>query len=583
MEPRAYIYSRYSSAKQAEGDSLRRQYDECFEFAGTLGVPIDATLTDEGLSGYTGLNRIKGALGSFLKRVERGEIGRGSYLLVDSMDRISREDETVVLNLLTGLSLSGIRLCNVSERHVLAEKPETTDWIRLLVHASRSHKESEEKGRKVREAHGRSKQLARSEGRVWHAAGPHWLEAVVEGAGKSRTIRFEPVAERVAIVRRIFDLREAGFGTTAIARRLTDDGVMPPKGKHGWHHSAVLEVLKNRAVLGEYQPRRCPKGHRGSRRPADGDPVPGYYGDGIITPEQFYRVAAIIAARSPKTRLPNRRQVSSLFSGIARCGECGARMGIHVAKGGRTPVLRCYDAARGLCSNRTRFAYPEVERAILSRVADFDLSRCPVESSEAEQALAVASGRLAELEHQVTNLLDKMERLGVEESLEARYQQRCSERDALRAQLPTLQQAANAAGHHIDAHSRRGEIEALFAAMAGQDDRDLFETRTRLSQAIRDVVTNIRFSPEATHTLVLGASERPSTVTVKAGFEVSVLDGFSTYSFRLTEGRAFELLLASPASAGLLQMAKYRKRFVGNDPAKMAKATRILQNIAGQR
>jgi DNA invertase Pin-like site-specific DNA recombinase len=119
--PIAYAYSRYSSAAQAEGDSLRRQLAGCFEWAEKHGLELDTSLRDHGVSGFTGLNRIRGALGSFLHRVELGQIEDGSYLLVDSMDRLSREKEGEVLHLLTGLTRKGIKVVNVSEDHVLDE------------------------------------------------------------------------------------------------------------------------------------------------------------------------------------------------------------------------------------------------------------------------------------------------------------------------------------------------------------------------------------------------------------------------------------------------------------------------------
>ncbi len=44
------------------------------------------------MSGYTGANIETGSFGRFLEAVRNGEIPKGSYLLVESLDRLSRRD-----------------------------------------------------------------------------------------------------------------------------------------------------------------------------------------------------------------------------------------------------------------------------------------------------------------------------------------------------------------------------------------------------------------------------------------------------------------------------------------------------------
>jgi hypothetical protein len=58
-------------------------------FAAELGVELDETLTDPGVSAYRGKNRIEGALGEFHRRVQARQIEKGSYLFVESLDRIA--------------------------------------------------------------------------------------------------------------------------------------------------------------------------------------------------------------------------------------------------------------------------------------------------------------------------------------------------------------------------------------------------------------------------------------------------------------------------------------------------------------
>ena len=98
---KAYSYIRFSSEKQRRGDSLRRQLEDSEAYAAANGLKIDDTLKfrDEGLSAYDGTNLEKGALGRFIEAVKIGRIERGSHLLVESLDRLSRQKVDVALRM----------------------------------------------------------------------------------------------------------------------------------------------------------------------------------------------------------------------------------------------------------------------------------------------------------------------------------------------------------------------------------------------------------------------------------------------------------------------------------------------------
>ncbi|MDP3750075.1 MAG: recombinase family protein [Phenylobacterium sp.] len=550
MAEKAYSYSRFSSRAQAEGDSLRRQLAAAFAYADEHGLDLDTSLQDRGVSGFTGANRLRGALKGFKDRIEAGVIERGSYLLIDSFDRLSREAVTEATYQLLGIALAGIKVVTLNDKKVFGPDATMPEVMMAVLEIDRSHHESLEKGRKVALAHGESKRKAREEGRIWHSKGPTWLERDGDV--------WRVIPGKARIVQKAFDLREAGMGTTLIARRLEEDGEPTPNGgAGGWHHSAVLEILKNRAVLGEYQPRLSRNGNRASRRPADGEPIVGYYVP-IISEGQFHRVQGLISAVRPKAgRRPNAVQVNNLFAGISRCSECGGSMGIHFSgRAGAVHFLRCYNAARRLCGNRTRFSYPKVEAAVLRHVADFDLSPNAIRTDDAQRALDAGLGRLAELESKIEALLTRMEVLGEDDMIAMRYAQRRGERESLKREIKGLQAVVASSNARIDPELRRVEIDQLFADIAGKSGRELYDVRIRLSQAIKDVVTRLEFSESGT-------------------FSVKVLDGFSQYLFR-----DYDLLWAGVASPNLLKMPRYRKRFIGDSPTLEAKARRVLKNLA---
>lgn len=84
--PKAYSYVRFSTPKQAQGDSYRRQIQQAKDYCVAHNLALDdKTIEDFGVSAFRGSNRTDGALGRFIDAVKSGEIERGSYLLVESV------------------------------------------------------------------------------------------------------------------------------------------------------------------------------------------------------------------------------------------------------------------------------------------------------------------------------------------------------------------------------------------------------------------------------------------------------------------------------------------------------------------
>src|SRR5919106_809754 len=114
-KPAAYSYIRFSTPEQAKGDSLRRQTEAAKAWCARHGVRLDTSLTfrDLGKSAFLGAHRTnpdRYALAAFLKLVQDGRVPRGSYLVIESLDRLTREHVRAGLMLLLGLIESGVRI-----------------------------------------------------------------------------------------------------------------------------------------------------------------------------------------------------------------------------------------------------------------------------------------------------------------------------------------------------------------------------------------------------------------------------------------------------------------------------------------
>src|SRR4051812_26198562 len=99
--PLAYSYVRMSSAAQLKGHSLRRQMELSQKYAEEHGLELldGNRLHDLGISAFRGANVASGALGQFLAAVKDGKVPEGSFLLVESLDRISRQQPIASLQI----------------------------------------------------------------------------------------------------------------------------------------------------------------------------------------------------------------------------------------------------------------------------------------------------------------------------------------------------------------------------------------------------------------------------------------------------------------------------------------------------
>src|SRR3954447_145103 len=120
-----YSYLRYSSMQQGDGDSERRQGALAAQWCKRHDVQLDISRTylDRGRSAYHGRHRQKGgALAAFLSEVERGDIPRGSLLIIENLDRLSRENPWDALSLLTGLVNNGVSVVVLSPSEMIYER-----------------------------------------------------------------------------------------------------------------------------------------------------------------------------------------------------------------------------------------------------------------------------------------------------------------------------------------------------------------------------------------------------------------------------------------------------------------------------
>ena len=400
----AYSYIRFSTPDQARGDSLRRQLEASERYARENGLTLDSSLRDIGVSGYKGVNAKTGALAKFLQLVEKGKIESGSVLIVESLDRLSREDVPKALPRFLSLISAGITVVTLgsSPQRYDSKSIEANPFMLIgsLVEMIRANEESKRKSERVGAAWARKKAEAGTSGPITKRC-PAWLK--VEGG------KFVQIPERVQVVQKIFNESLAGKGKRKIACELNKAGIAPfGKGK-GWQYSYIDKILCNKAVLGEYLPHKLEKGKRVAE---DVAPTPNYF-PAIISPEIFYAARRAGEKRLGKGGAPSGH--IAIFSGLIECAHCGSSV-VRITKNREKGWVYfvCYAASMSAGCNYVSWPEKKFEPHFLRWIVDFDFSAKGEnhQLKNAEVLVASLEGKKGELERKINNLVSNLEIAG---------------------------------------------------------------------------------------------------------------------------------------------------------------------------
>jgi DNA invertase Pin-like site-specific DNA recombinase len=304
---------RFSTPEQAKGDSQRRQTEDTEKWCERNGIPLDTTLTDKGRSGYHGKHRDdKAALGGFLQLVRQDRVPRGSFLIVENLDRLSREDERTALRLWMDILDAGVNIVQLHPETIFRhDKSDMLDMMRAIIELSRGHSESRMKAVRAEANWTKRYRLAREQGALLTAWLPAWMRVSEDG-------RPELIQDRAETVRTIFQLAASGYGQGSISKKLREDKVeaFGPTGE--WSADYVRRILNDRRAVGELQP------HSGPERKPSGEPIRGYY-PAVVTEQEWRLARAATLARTRKRpgRLGDGNGVANLFGGLLRNARDG--------------------------------------------------------------------------------------------------------------------------------------------------------------------------------------------------------------------------------------------------------------------
>ncbi|WP_159349967.1 recombinase family protein [Roseomonas harenae] len=370
----AYSYLRFSNPEQAKGNSIRRQMELAAAYAAEQGWELDHSLKDEGLSAYKGHHVSKGAFGAFLREVEGGRVPRGSVLIVESLDRISRAHPLDALTQFQALLKAGIEIVTLTDRRLYSWETVRDQPLLLmgsLMVMSRANEESETKSRRICDAWANKRaKLSDNRDKPLTSRGPKWLR------WNDTSKRWDLIPDRVAVVKRIFTMTaDEGTGMVKLAGILNAERVPTFTGKThskgtepGWQPSTIGKILKSRSVLGEFHPRQqvSPGVYKPDSRV---QPIADYY-PAVISHDLWNRVHAVRAQNDKTGGGRKDGRVGNIFRGRVFCHHCGnpPRLHHHVKGGKRYNYFKCGAVERGTgtCTNRVNSDIDQIEKGVLA-------------------------------------------------------------------------------------------------------------------------------------------------------------------------------------------------------------------------
>ena len=359
---------------------------------------------------------------------------------------------------------------------------------------------------------------------------PFGYNRVMVQDGPKKRPTLEPDRDASRIVKRIFEMAEAGKGMVNITSTLNDEGIASPRGKL-WGKTSVHAILINEAYTGTLV--------WGTAATDGADPVRVERAfPSIVSKAQFRRVNARMRSRSPRITHPRRVASSYMFSGLVKCYRCETLLSGQDAKSGRFHYYVCQSLLkRGKdgCDtprlNARRFEELIVRRirsSILTEAIIGDLAK--VVAKELESLVREQRRRLETIESELADVRRRLGRLwdivettdDVPADTDIRIQANTERRSLLEASLKEAQSILS------QRKSVKDDLETIVARAQDMGEflkeSELSERKTFAKTFVREIVVMpgkamIHYAfpmPGDSHTPGANSEEVPLDVSAKS-------------------------------------------------------------------
>ncbi|OSM99786.1 hypothetical protein AU509_02970 [Lonsdalea britannica] len=357
------------------------------------------------MSAFTG-KHATGELGQLMQDIGNGSIAAGDMVLIESLDRLSREDISTATDRLKAILIHHVDVVTLSDgKHYTHESLNNPmDLIMSILTAQRAHQESEEKSRRMRQVWANKRAEAESQGKVISKSCPRWLTVKDDRTG------FDIVPEHAQTIRQVFSLRIKGESLSSIAKTLNEEGRLTFTGRVGkWNQSTVQQLVSNKALIGyKVQSRKSVVNH---------PDIPDYY-PVVVDLQTFQAVQQLKSDQFGKKQTSNIPALVNLFKSIIRCKKCGNIFILNSVTVNRDGYYVCSMRRQGRCDAKpikrkdtddmlVKGLFHNLDRLLLSKPEENPVSALEAQKQDLTERLTKLVSAL-EIAPDITEITSRM-------------------------------------------------------------------------------------------------------------------------------------------------------------------------------
>jgi DNA invertase Pin-like site-specific DNA recombinase len=396
-----HSYARFSTKKQSDGDSLRRQTKLAVDFCERKGWALSSQVyRDLGKSSFKGDRQAD--LDRLLKAIASGAIRKGETLIVEAIDRLCRKGISSTQNIVSGIFEAGVNIQIFSPHEKWYDASKSRDDIaaavELAVFAFLSYTESKNKSDRIKSQLEERRRKVRSKepGETLTNRIPGWLEK------RDGKLIVKPEGRRA--VEYIFQRTIEGSGRRVLLREL--NAKFKPMGTSGaWNATAISLIVNGKRL-------RTADGRTIVARAVCGESVSTKTGEvfkpyPVIIDEDTWRKAAASSKRRTRKKGPPTSRVN-VFAGLlhfAKDGSHGAIFTMYQAprKDGTKRAVRRFQSYMARNdepgADKQTIDAERFEEMLFEFLPQLDLSaRKPDRRGQLEDEIAVLESQLAEVQ-----------------------------------------------------------------------------------------------------------------------------------------------------------------------------------------
>ena len=514
----AYSYIRFSSPKQELGDSLRRQtqLSDAYVTKNNLTLDTSLNLRDLGVSAFTKKNVEQGALSIFLSAIQSGKVKPGSFLLVESLDRISRAEVMDALTIFTSIINAGITIVTLTDNQVYSRESIKQNWAQLVISLaimSRAFEESATKSKRIKAAWS-SRKESLGETKKLSGRCPSWM---ILSPDRTK-LTLKPGSAK--LIKRMLAWSLDGMGAPSMAKKMNELGIAPLSGGKSWNPCTVAKIITSPSLYGEAN-------FKGT------GPIPDYY-PVVITKEYWLKVQQFRHERFHVGQPRRYGQVPNLFAGILECGYCGERMRIRGATDRDGKSFRYYLCQKGLEGRgcyTPQWISKDFETLVLTYLHELDVSSIISETTAASSLDDLRERKedmlrnISDIDKRIKNLVSALSEgpsdlqpRSVIESI-GNLEQSSLDLNRDLQKLNEMITKEEQSGNHLLEQQRN--LSELISVLSEKDELKLLTIRMKVSESIKRIVKKIQVFP---------AGSFPGTYMEKGKIKVGKYDKSFRYA-----------------------------------------------------